>query len=83
MAILIVNYTYANIGFKGQTNAGGKALNFFSTIILQSKRIGWVDITRNKVKVRAGAKFVGILIRIIMQKLCLTRKERDSFADAN
>jgi RecA/RadA recombinase len=56
VAILIVNYTYSNIGFKGQTNAGGKALNFFSTIILQSKRIGWVDITKDKVKVRTGAK---------------------------
>ncbi len=56
VAILIVNYTYANIGSVGQTNAGGKALNFFSTLILQSKRIGWIDVTRNKIKVRAGAK---------------------------
>lgn len=56
VAILIVNYTYANIGFKGQTNAGGKALNFFSTLILQSKRIGWIDVTSRGVKVRAGAK---------------------------
>jgi RecA/RadA recombinase len=56
VAILVVNYTYANIGSKGQTNAGGKALNFFSTIILQSRRTGWLDVTRNKVKVRAGAK---------------------------
>jgi RecA/RadA recombinase len=56
VAILIVNYTYANIGSVGQTNAGGKALNFFSTIILQSKRTGWIDVTRVGVKVRAGAK---------------------------
>ena len=56
VAILIVNYTYANIGSVGQTNAGGKALNFFSTLILQSKRIGWIDITRKGIKVRAGAK---------------------------
>jgi hypothetical protein len=56
VAILIVNYTYANIGSVGQTNAGGKALNFFSTIILQSKRTGWIDVTRAGIKVRAGAK---------------------------
>lgn len=56
VAILIVNYTYANIGSVGQTNAGGKALNFFSTLILQSRRIGWLDVTRKGVKVRSGAK---------------------------
>src|SRR4030042_3198139 len=55
VAILIVNYTYANIGSVGQTNAGGKALNYFSMLTLQSKRLGWKDATRNKVKVRLGA----------------------------
>jgi len=56
VAILIVNYTYANIGSTGQTNAGGKALNFFSMLTLQAKRTGWIDVTRQGVKVRAGAK---------------------------
>lgn len=56
VAILVVNYTYANIGSQGQTNAGGKALNFFSILTLQSKRLGWLDATRKGVKVRLGAK---------------------------
>lgn len=56
VAVLIVNYTYDNIGSVGQINAGGKALNFFSILSFQSKRIGWIEVTRNKIKVRAGAK---------------------------
>jgi len=56
VAILIVNYTYANIGSKGQTNAGGKALNFFSMLTLQAHRIGWIDVIRGGITVRAGAK---------------------------
>ncbi len=55
-AVLIVNYTYANIGSKGNINAGGKALNLFSMLILQSVRTGWITATRAAVKVRVGAK---------------------------
>jgi len=57
VAILIVNYTYGRMdGGRGQVNAGGKALNFFSMLTLQSSRLGWIDITKNKMKVRLGAK---------------------------
>lgn len=56
VAILIVNYTYSNIGSRGQTNAGGKALNFFSILTLQSKRLGWIDVMKGGKRVRLGAK---------------------------
>lgn len=56
MTSLIVNYTYSNIGSVGRTNAGGEALGFFSALILQTARIGWVEGHVNKEKVKKGAK---------------------------
>jgi RecA/RadA recombinase len=56
IAVLIVNYTYDNIGSVGKINAGGKALNFFSTITIQSQRVAWLDKQRQGKKVRAGVK---------------------------
>jgi RecA/RadA recombinase len=54
-AILILNYTYANIGSPGKTNAGGKALNFFSSLTYQTTRKGWIEKTVKGEKVRIGA----------------------------
>jgi len=57
VCVFIVNYVYSNIGGRGGTvNAGGKALNFFSMLTLQSTRLGWLDVVRNGVRVREGAK---------------------------
>jgi len=56
VAILVVNYTYDNIGSHGKTNAGGQALNFFTMISIQASRIGWVEAVRQGKKVRLGAK---------------------------
>jgi RecA/RadA recombinase len=55
IAVLVVNYTYDNIGSHGKTNAGGKALNFFCMLTVQTQRTGWYERTVDKVKVRAGA----------------------------
>lgn len=54
-AILILNYTYDNIGSPGKTNAGGKALNFFSSLTYQTTRKGWLEKTVKGKKVRIGA----------------------------
>lgn len=54
VALLIVNYTYDNIGSVGKTNAGGKALNLFASLIFQTSRKGWYERTVNKQKVRSG-----------------------------
>jgi RecA/RadA recombinase len=56
VAILIVNYTYDNMKSRGKTNAGGKGLNFFSIMTLQSSRLGWITASRKGVKVKLGAK---------------------------
>lgn len=54
-AILLINYTYDNIGSPGKTNAGGKSVNFFSSLTFQTSRKGWYERTVNGQKVRAGA----------------------------
>lgn len=56
IALLVVNYTYDNIGSPGKTNAGGKALNFFSSLTYQTSRKGWLEKTVKGEKVRVGAK---------------------------
>lgn len=56
VAVLIVNYTYDNIGSPGKTNAGGKAVNFFSCLTYQTSRKGWLEKTVKGVKQRIGAK---------------------------
>lgn len=55
IALLIINYTYDNIGSPGKTNAGGKAVNFFSSLTYQTSRKGWFEPTVKGEKVRKGA----------------------------
>ncbi len=56
VAVLMINYTYDNIGSPGKTNAGGKAVNFFSCLTYQTSRKGWLEKTTKGVKQRVGAK---------------------------
>jgi RecA/RadA recombinase len=56
VAVLIINYTYANIGSPGVTNAGGKAVNFFSCLTYQTSRRAWLEKTDKGQKIRVGAK---------------------------
>lgn len=56
IALLIINYTYDNIGSPGKTNAGGKAVNFFSSLTYQTNRKSWIEKTVKGQKVRIGAK---------------------------
>lgn len=55
IALLIINYTYDNLGSPGKTNAGGKALNFFSSLTYQTSRKGWIEAQAKGEKVRKGA----------------------------
>lgn len=57
-AILLINYTYDNLGSPGKTNAGGQALNFFSSLTYQTTRKAWIERTVQGKKVRAGAEVV-------------------------
>lgn len=55
VAMLLINYTYDNMGSPGKTNAGGKALNLFSSLTYQTSRKNWIEKTVKGQKVRIGA----------------------------
>jgi len=74
-AVLIINYTYDNIGSPGKTNAGGKAVNFFSSLTFQTTRKGWYEKTIKGDKVRAGADVVWKLFKNHLAKSALNKKE--------
>lgn len=63
LALLIINYTYDNIGSPGKTNAGGKAVNFFSSLTYQTSRKSWIERQEKGKKIRVGAKVVWKLFK--------------------
>jgi RecA/RadA recombinase len=74
-AILIINYTYDNIGSPGKTNAGGKAVNFFSSLTFQTSRKGWYEKTVQGQKVRVGADVTWKLFKNHLDRAGLKKKE--------
>lgn len=56
VAVLIVNYTYDNIGSPGKTNAGGKAINFYSSLTYQTARKRWLEKGTKENPIRVGAE---------------------------
>lgn len=74
-AIMIINYTYDNIGSPGKTNAGGKAVNFFSSLTFQTSRKGWYEKIVKGEKVRAGADVIWKLFKNHLNKSALNKKE--------
>lgn len=74
-AILIINYTYDNIGSPGKTNAGGKAVNFFSSLTFQTSRKGWYEATVGGQKVRKGADVVWKLFKNHLDKSAASKKD--------
>jgi len=74
-AILIINYTYDNLGSPGKTNAGGKAVNFFSSLTFQTSRKGWVERQEQGKKVRVGAEVVWKLFKNHLDKSSSKAKE--------
>lgn len=60
IAVLVVNYHYSNLGSVGVTQAGGKALKFYSMLVIESARMGdWIRTSKGE-QVKAGTfvKFV-------------------------
>lgn len=55
-AVFLLNYTYDNIGSVGKTNAGGKALNFYSSLTYQTTRKKWVEKVVKGEKLKAGVE---------------------------
>lgn len=74
-AILIINYTYDNIGSPGKTNAGGKAVNFFSSLTFQTSRKGWYEKTSQGQKIRVGADVTWKLFKNHLDRSGLKKKE--------
>lgn len=56
VAVLIINYTYDNIGSPGKTNAGGKAINFYSSLTYQTARKRWLEKGPKDNPIRVGAE---------------------------
>ena len=56
IAMLLINQTYDNLGSPGKTNAGGKAMDYYSCMTWQTSRKGWLEKTVKGVKVRTGAR---------------------------
>ncbi len=68
VAVLIINYTYDNIGSPGKTNAGGKSINFYSSLTYQTSRKAWVEKTVKGEKVRVGADVSWTLFKNHIEK---------------
>lgn len=75
VALLVINYTYDNIGSPGKTNAGGKAVNFFSSLTFQTSRKGWYEAVVSGQKVRKGADVVWKLFKNHLNKSGTNKKE--------
>jgi RecA/RadA recombinase len=54
ISVIIVNYSYANLGSVGETNAGGRALEFACALIISASRVSNYEVTRGGIKVKAG-----------------------------
>lgn len=74
-AILIINYTYSNLGSVGKTNAGGTALNFFSCLTFQTSRRGWAEKTVKGEKVRVGVTVTWRLFKDHLSRSGVKKKE--------
>lgn len=74
-SILILNRTYDNIGSVGKTNAGGKAVNFFSSLTFQTSRRAWVEKTVAGQKVRIGADVTWKLWKNHLDRSGMNKKE--------
>jgi len=74
-AILLISYTYENLGSVGRTNAGGQALNFFSSLSYQTSRKGWVEKTEKGKKIRIGADVLFRLYKNHVNKEDMGEKE--------
>lgn len=74
-AILFINYTYDNIGSPGKTNAGGKAVNFFSVLTFQTTRKCWVESKAGGETKRIGAEVTWKLFKDHLRKGQAVSKE--------
>ena len=67
-AVLLISYTYENMGSVGKTTAGGQALHFYSSLMYQTQRKAWLERTKNGEIIRVGAKVLFTLMKNHLNK---------------
>lgn len=75
VALFVVNYSYNNLGAPGKSNAGGKALDFFSSLTYQCSRVKWLEKQVNKQIIRYGATVQWTLCKNHLLKTGGSRKK--------
>lgn len=75
VALLVITYTYAQMGVPGVTIAGGEILGLASVLTYTTNRMGWLEKTKEGKKVRVGAKFKWILRKNHINKSMNLTKE--------
>lgn len=69
VAVLLVSYTYDQIGMgHGKVNAGGKSLDFYSSLTYQTSRKGWLEKTVKGERIRVGAEVIWKLYKNHLNK---------------
>lgn len=68
VAVVLISYTYDNIGSQGKTNAGGNALHLYSSLMYQTTRKAWYERQVSGTKVRAGADVIFKLFKNHIRK---------------
>ena len=69
ISVLLVSYTYDQIGMgHGKVNAGGKSLDFYSSLTYQTTRKGWIEKTVKGERVRTGAEVIWKLYKNHLNK---------------
>lgn len=74
-SLLLISYTYDNMGSPGKTTAGGQALNFFSSLTYQTSRKSWLERVVKGEKVRYGARVLFKLQKNHLNKGAVGMKE--------
>jgi recombination protein RecA len=67
-AVLLISYTYENMGSVGKTTAGGQALHFYSSLMYQTQRKSWLERTKNGEIIRVGAEVIFTLMKNHLNK---------------
>jgi len=63
VVILVINQTYNNLGSPGKSNAGGKAVDFFSCLTYQTARKKWLEKGKDEKAERIGARVTWTLYK--------------------
>jgi len=74
-ALLLISYTYDNMGSVGKTVAGGGSLGFFSSLTYQTSRKSWLERVVKGEKQRYGARVIYKLQKNHLQKENVGAKE--------